>query len=106
MLTGARLFILWGLCWAGAWPGSAVCAAKLRAGLAKMDITPAQPVKMAGYEGRKELSQGVHDPLGARALILENEGRRLALVSIDNVGFYGGVVEPLRKEILESCGLQ
>jgi len=39
-------------------------------------------------------------------LILENEGHRLVLVSLDNVGFYGGVVEPLRKEILDGCHLQ
>src|SRR5215471_13809378 len=81
-------------------------ASELRAGLAKIDVTPTQPVKMAGYEARKELSQGVHDPLGARALALEHEGRRLVLVSLDNVGFYGGVSEPLRDAILDACHLQ
>ena len=60
--------------------GFAVAAAQLRAGLSKIDITPEHPVKMGGYESRKDLSQGVHDPLGARALAIENEGRRVVFV--------------------------
>src|SRR6266849_3701247 len=63
-------------------------ATELRAGLGKIDLTPSQPVKMGGYESRKDPSQGVHDPLGARALVLEKDGEHLALVSIDNLGFY------------------
>ena len=103
---GLLFLLLCGLGRAGAAIGLAADASELRAGLAKIDVTPSQPVKMAGYEARKELSQGVHDPLGARALALEHEGRRLVLVSLDNVGFYGGVIEPLRNAILEACHLQ
>jgi hypothetical protein len=78
----------------------------LRAGLSKIDITPTQPVKMAGYESRKDPSQGVHDPLGARALVLEKDGQRLVLVSLDNLGFYNGTAEPLRQAIVDSCQLK
>src|SRR5204863_9138569 len=60
-------------------------ASELRAGLSKIDITPAQPVRMAGYESRKDPSQGVHDPLGARALALEHDGQHLVLVSLDSL---------------------
>ena len=34
---------------------SVAFAAELRAGLAKADITPQQPVRLAGYENRKDL---------------------------------------------------
>src|SRR5437588_7540581 len=51
-------------------------AGSLRAGAARIDITPSQPVTLAGYESRKELSRGVHDPLSARALALEQEGQK------------------------------
>jgi hypothetical protein len=61
---------------------------------------------MGGYESRKDPSQGVHDPLGARALVLEKDGQHLALVSIDNLGFYNDTAGPLRKAILEACQLK
>ena len=35
----------------------------LRAGAARIDITPEKPVKMAGYAARTELSEGFHEPL-------------------------------------------
>ncbi len=78
----------------------------LRAGAAKIDITPEKPVKMAGYAGRKGLSEGVHDPLSARVIIFENNGKRLVLVSTDLLGFYGGTAEPLRKVILDEFKLK
>jgi len=83
-----------------------VTAAGLRAGVAKIDITPGKPVRLSGYASRTNLSQGVHDPLSARAVVFEHEDRRLALVSLDNIGFYGGVAEPLRQAILKDCSLK
>ncbi|HZR17260.1 MAG TPA: neutral/alkaline non-lysosomal ceramidase N-terminal domain-containing protein [Verrucomicrobiae bacterium] len=81
-------------------------AQNLRAGLSKIDITPTEPVKMGGYESRKDFSQGIHDPLGARALVLANEGRHLAFVSLDNLGFYNDTAEPLRRAILDACDIK
>lgn len=78
----------------------------LRAGAAKIDITPEKPVKMAGYGSRTGLSEGVHDPLSARVIIFENNGKRLVLVSTDLLGFYGGTAEPLRKVILDEFKLK
>src|SRR5215471_14800231 len=68
-------------------------AAELRGALAKVDITPTQPVRMAGYDSRKDLSKGVHDPLGARTLALENGGQHLVLISLDSLGFYNNTAE-------------
>jgi hypothetical protein len=81
-------------------------AAELRAGLSKIDITPTEPVRMGGYESRKEPFQGVHDPLGARALALEKDGQHLVLVSLDNLGFYNDTAEPLRQAIIDACQLK
>jgi hypothetical protein len=81
-------------------------AAELRAGLARVDITPTTPVMLAGYASRKELSQGVHDPLFARAVAFEEHQRRLVLVAIDNCGFYNATAEPLRKAVLTANGLR
>jgi neutral ceramidase len=83
-----------------------VQAAELRVGVARVDITPDQPVTMAGYGSRKDLSQGVHDPLSTRAVAFEQGGHRLVLVSTDSLGFYGGSADVLRKAVLEESGLQ
>lgn len=45
--------------------------ASLKAGAAKVDITPQTGLKMYGYAGRKSGATGVLDPLYARTLVLE-----------------------------------
>jgi hypothetical protein len=59
----------------------------LRAGFAKIDITPDIPVMLYGYSSRKTLSEGIHDHLYARATVFENNGRKIVLVSSD-IGSY------------------
>ena len=80
-------------------------ASSLRAGTAKIDITPEKPVKMSGYASRTELSQGVHDSLSARVVAFENSGKRLVLVSTDLIGFYDGTADYMRRNILDEFKL-
>src|SRR5438094_6313782 len=59
-------------------------AGDLRAGAAIIDITPPTGFPMWGYGARHDLpSDGVLDPLLARALMLEVGKERIALVSLD-----------------------
>jgi hypothetical protein len=81
-------------------------AATLQAGTAKRDITPEKPVALAGYASRKNLSQGVHDPLSARAVVFQQNRKRLVFLSTDIVGFYGGTAASIREAILAACDLQ
>ena len=78
----------------------------LRAGIARVDITPKVPVALAGYAGRKGLSQGVHDPLFARVVAFEQDGHRLVVVATDLLGLYGSSSETIRKTILTTCHLE
>jgi len=78
----------------------------LRAGVAKVDITPTQPCMLSGYGGRTNLSTGVHDPLSARAVAFEHNGKRLVLVSSDIIGYYRGMAELMRGAILDACKLK
>src|SRR5208282_4415265 len=57
-------------------------AQDLRAGYAKVDITPTGPVTMGGYDLRNAPSDGVYpgDHLYARALVFETSGVRVAFV--------------------------
>jgi hypothetical protein len=80
--------------------------AALHAGAARIDITPAKPVKMSGYGARTELSEGVHDPLSARAVAFESSGKRLVLVSCDLIGFYESTAEHFRKLITAEFKLE
>jgi len=77
----------------------------LRVGVATVDITPKKPVTLAGYGSRKDLSQGVHDPLSARAVVFGHAGTRLVLLSTDLIGFYSGTADTVRKAILAKCQL-
>jgi hypothetical protein len=81
-------------------------SAGLKAGVAKIDITPEKPVTLSGYASRKNLSTGVHDPLSARAIALEAGGKRLVLVATDIIGFYEDTADYMRKAILAECNLQ
>jgi hypothetical protein len=57
-------------------------------GLGEADITPkldAGPVFMAGF-GQNRRATKIHDPLVARAIVLESGKQKIALVSVDVVG--------------------
>jgi hypothetical protein len=58
-------------------------AASLRAGVAKVEITPAPGEQMWGYESRTKPATGTLDPLYARVLVLEAGDKRLGLVTLD-----------------------
>ena len=77
----------------------------LRAGISKIDITPEKPVRMYGYSGRKELSEGVHDRLYARVVVFENRGKHLVLVSSD-LGSLGRTYEYFQKAITDEFSLE
>lgn len=56
----------------------------LKAGAAKQDITPKEPLPMWGYGDRHaELSKGTIDPLQASALVLQVGEKKLAIVGLD-----------------------
>ena len=75
-----------------------------RAGIACVDITPELPVSMVGgFQDRT--ATGVHDPLHARCLVLDNGTTRLAFVTVDNCLVQRPVFDMAKKRILERTGL-
>jgi hypothetical protein len=76
-------------------------AETVRVGFGEADITPKvgdKPVYMAGF-GQNRIAKGVHDPLMARAVVFQDGGRKLALVSIDVVGFFYPDVVAVREKL-------
>ncbi len=88
------------------WGGADSAMAALRAGFAKIDITPEKPVVMFGYAARgNTLSEGIHDRLYVRVTAFENRGKELLLISSDLGDFYFGTLEFIRDEILTTYDL-
>jgi len=66
-----------------AFAAQAANGAALRAGVARVEITPPAGEQMWGYESRRQPATGTLDPLYARVLVLEAAPQRLALVTLD-----------------------
>lgn len=55
----------------------------LRAGAAVRDISPTKPMPLAGYPHVTRILTGIHDPLQAAVLYLENNGKAVLLGALD-----------------------
>lgn len=78
--------------------------ATLRAGSATWEITPDEPVAMSGYGNRDGLSTGVHDPLEATALVLDDGATTIGIVSADLLNVSRELTRRVRRT-LEERGL-
>jgi len=84
---------------------SASNAHRLMAGAARLEITPQMPVSLGGYGQRAGLlSQGVHDPLFAKALYLARGEERLLLITADLVELPNPIYQRLAQR-LEAAGI-
>jgi hypothetical protein len=81
--------------------------AEWKVGLARVKITPEQPVPMAGYAARTKPFEGVLTDLYAKALVLEDRtGRRGVIVTSDLIGFSAAVAEPICERLGKKLGLK
>ncbi|MBW3625091.1 MAG: neutral/alkaline non-lysosomal ceramidase N-terminal domain-containing protein [Armatimonadetes bacterium] len=78
----------------------------LKVGAAKADITPERPCELSGFAARVQPSMGVHDPVWARALVFEGEGRRAALLACDLLGFEPEADARIRERLCREVGLE
>lgn len=82
----------------------------LKLGVARADITPREPVSLAGFEHRRGVSEGVAHPLYARVLYFEqgtgNTRRRALLVCADLIWWGAELVESLRERLKEGWGIE
>lgn len=84
-------------------------------GVAKVDITPDEPVRLSGYASRTTPAVGIEDRLAARALILTpftkdsqaggtnpkpNPKEALVIVSIDAIGITSVMTEKILQKVL------
>ena len=80
-------------------------SAQLRAGSAVVEITPPVGSLLYGYGVRgASRSEGVHDPLYARALVLEAGGETVALVTLDLGSIKKANTVVVRREVEAAAG--
>ena len=68
--------------------------------------TPGAPADMSDYFGRQGVAAGVHDPLYARALVLDDGQRAIAIVAVDLVVVTADFTAAIRNAVHEAIGIQ
>ncbi len=79
-------------------------ADRLMVGFGKVDITPSEPVLLAGYYYDRR-STAVHDALFARSMAVSDGDQRVVLCVADLVWVPAQTVAETRKRLQEECGL-
>ena len=77
----------------------------LKAGTAIVDITPPPGVELAGYPHHPRPNRGVHDPLYASCLALDDGQTRLAMICTDLIVFPKPEVRALREKASQATGI-
>ncbi|MBI4569256.1 MAG: neutral/alkaline non-lysosomal ceramidase N-terminal domain-containing protein [Planctomycetes bacterium] len=79
----------------------------LLAGFARVDITPPAGVPLGGYSSRfGSVSKGANGNLYARAMVLDNGKRRVAVVTSDLIGIFRSVREGAIERLPRELGLR
>jgi len=76
----------------------------IRAGVARVDITPPVGISMVGYYIREGVSNGVESLLTATALVLESEGVRVAVLSCDIAFIQDPAAIAIRMSVAKAVG--
>ena len=71
------------------------------AGFSRVDVTPTEPVRMAGYGSRDHASEGIDTPLYVRCFALKSPSstQPSLLISVDTIGLPGSMTRELAEQI-------
>lgn len=71
----------------------------LLVGVGQTEITPPMGTPSAGYVAPDRKMEGVHDPLLATAVVIDNGEKKIALCAVDHLGFDHTMVEEIRGQL-------
>ena len=77
----------------------------LKAGAAKVDITPPISVPLGGYADREGPATGIRDPLYAVTIVFDDGDNRTALVTLDTLQVMEKDGDAFRKAVKETTGI-
>lgn len=93
--------LLWMFLLLLAFPASAARAGTLLAGVGRAELTPPVGTPLGGYgERHGKPSTGIHDPIMAKALVLDDGTNRVAILTTDLVG----TSAEMSRLVAEKCG--
>jgi neutral ceramidase len=78
---------------------------QLKGGTAKVDITPPVGAWLSGYGSRDKPSEGILDPLYAKALVLDDGKSKIAIVSADLLWVPLEMTNDIRQKVQEKLGI-
>lgn len=79
---------------------------RIEVGVARIDITPEGPIRLAGYGGRASESEGVLQPLWAKALAFGSDEQGPSLfVTVDLIGIPGHITEKVARRLSEKTAI-
>jgi hypothetical protein len=87
--------------------GAAAEPVDFRIGVSKVDITPADPIRLTGYGSRRAPSDGVEGRLWAKALAI-SIGREdpALLITVDNCGMTEAITGEVARRLAKQAGLK
>lgn len=80
-------------------------AGTVKAGIATIKITPEKPVRMSGYEARKDPFKGVHDDIYAGAVVFGNGETKTCLVTTEIIDFSNDFTDETAAKISKVTGI-
>jgi neutral ceramidase len=78
---------------------------QFKAGTAKVNITPPIGAWLSGYGSRNKPSEGILDPLYAKALVLDDGQCKIAIVSADLLWVPLEMTSEIRQQVQEKLGI-
>lgn len=106
MMIQATALLTAAVCAASVPAAEGVTDAGWKAGAARADITPSEPVWMAGYGSRTKPAEGTLHKLWVKALALEDaHGRRAVVVTTDLLGLPRNLAVPICRRLRDELGL-
>ncbi|HBL45448.1 MAG TPA: hypothetical protein DDZ90_18875 [Planctomycetaceae bacterium] len=81
-------------------------ASDWQVGVARIDITPAKKIWLAGYASRTKPAEGTTHPLWAKALVFKDErGNRAAIVTTDLIGLTRELSDAVSARVARETGM-
>jgi putative membrane-bound dehydrogenase-like protein len=74
-------------------------------GTARIDITPASPIRLNGYGGRKKPSEGIAQRLHAKALAIGGENPAI-IITADVIGVSQSITDAVRDRLASGHGIR
>lgn len=94
------------LLWAS---GSIACGDEVvyQVGAATVDVTPGYPIRLNGFGGRRDESEGITQRIWAKALAIGSDAEKpIVLISLDSLGIRESMVDEVANRLKEKAGIE